>query len=379
MGKKRANHEGSYRRLPSGNWSGQIMIGYTSEGKRKIKSFTAPTKAEVQVKVREYVETHGADKDGDAVVSFSEWADTWYADHRTQVEESTYWSYSFTLNTLKRYFQDRPIDSIKQLDINRFIDSLAAKGRSRSTIGKCKSMLVQIFSAAEDNELIAKNPAVRAKTIKADKTQAYSRAAFLPHEVETLKETLPNDLLGNSILSLIGTGMRLQELLALTKEDIAQDGSLVAVNKAVKMAYRQPRIGSTKSVKGNRVIPIPAAFRTYVMYLREHGGDPYIWTNSERENGLYTIEEFRSKYNRLMRHIPGVVYRSPHCCRHTYITMLQAKQVPMDLISALAGHSDTTTTLGYTHVTLDTLKKVIESLDHPTTTIMNEENKNAEI
>ena len=360
--KRRSNGEGSVRKLPSGNWSAQIMIGYTAEGKRKIKSFTASTKTEVQQKVRLYLVNLDAAQKAEATISFSHWADTWYADYRTQVEPSTYWNYGFTLKTLKNYFGERPISEIKQLDINRFIDTLIEKGLSKSTIGKCKAMLVQIFTAAEDNDLIEKNPAIRAKTVKADKFHSNQKGAFTPDEIEILKHTLPNDLLGNSILALIGTGLRVQELLALTKDDIASDGSIITVNKAVKIANRLPILGSTKSAKGNRVIPISKEYQPYVIYLREHSGAKYIWT-SDRENGLYTIEQFRNRYERALKKISNVTYYPPHCCRHTYITMLQARQVPMDLISVLAGHEEVSTTLGYTHVTLDTLKSVIDALD----------------
>ena len=276
MAKRRSNGEGSFRKLPSGSWSGQIMLGYTSDGKRRIKTFTAPTKSEVQQKLRQYVDEHGREKDAVPVVTFSAWADIWYADHRTQVEESTYWSYSFTLNTLKKHFRDCPIDEIRQLDINRFIDTLVEKGRSKSTIGKCKSMLVQIFAAAEDNDLITRNPAIRAKTVKADKRRVSKQGAFSPSEIELLKRYLPDDLLGNSIITLIGSGMRVQELLALTRNDITPDGSIITVSKAVKMAYREPKLGSTKSVKGNRMIPIAKEYQPYVRYLREHGGSRYI-------------------------------------------------------------------------------------------------------
>ena len=360
--KRRSNGEGSYRRLPSGNWSGQIMIGYTDEGKRKIKTFTAPTKTEVQQKIRQFLEEQAAAAAAAKNVSFSDWADIWYAGHKTQVEESTYWNYGFTLNTLKAHFGDRAIQDIKQLDINRFIDGLLALGRSKSTIGKCKSMLVQIFALAEDNDLITKNPAIRAKTVRADKTRSSDREAFSPEEVELIKQHAPDDLMGNSIVALIGTGLRVQELLALTRDDIAEDGSMITVSKAVKMAYRKPKLGPPKSRKSNRKIPVAKEFQPYVKYLRDHGGEQFIWT-SDRENGLYTVEEFRNHYNRILKAIPGVSYHSPHCCRHTYITTLQAKQVPMDIISVLAGHEDTTTTLGYTHITIDTLRKIIDSLD----------------
>ena len=51
---KNPNGAGSYRRLPSGTWLGQIMDGFTPDGKKNIVNFTAPTKAEVQDKIRRY-------------------------------------------------------------------------------------------------------------------------------------------------------------------------------------------------------------------------------------------------------------------------------------------------------------------------------------
>ena len=269
------------------------------------------------------------------------------------------------MKTLKDFFQDCPVSEIKQLDINHFLDVLVEKKRSRSTIAKCKSMLFQIFAAAEDNELIAKNPVVRAKKVKKASKEAKQavnkKGAFTQKEIEIMKQELPDNLLGNSILTLIGTGMRVQELLALTKDDIAPDGSSVNVNKAVKMAYGIPCLGDPKSEKSNRVIRVAKEYRPFVIYLREHGGAKYIWTSS-RENGLYSVEEFRNRYKCAMKKLSGVTYRTPHCCRHTYITHLEARHVPMELISALAGHEDSTTTLGYTHISLETLKKAVEGL-----------------
>lgn len=360
--RKRSNGEGSYRKLPSGNWSGQIMVGYTSEGKRRVKTFTAPTKSEVQQKIRRYLDEQN-NKAANPDVTFSQWADIWFANHRTEVESSTYSNYRFTLKKLKAYFGDRLINEIRQMDINRFIDTLLDKNLSKSTISKCKAMLYQIFTYAEDNKMIDKNPAIRAKSAKKAPRHVYPKHAFTETEIQALMEGLPDDLTGNSIRTLIGTGIRAQELLALTKDDITPDGSLIIINKAVKMDYREPYLGRPKSEIGDRVIPVSAKYQKYVQYLHDHGGDKYIWTSAKRESGLYTIEEFRNKYRSAMKQVPDVPYYSPHCCRHTYITMLQAQEVPIAFISALAGHEDASTTKGYTHISIDTLKSIIEALD----------------
>ena len=54
MGKKRSHGEGSVWKQKNGSWRGQIMDGYTNEGKKNIVSFSAETKGEVLEKIRDY-------------------------------------------------------------------------------------------------------------------------------------------------------------------------------------------------------------------------------------------------------------------------------------------------------------------------------------
>ena len=71
--------------------------------------------------------------------------------------------------------------------------------------------------------------------------------AFTPTEVDTLMAELPDNLLGNSIRVLLISGLRVQELLALTPGDIAEDGSHINVDKAIKMVDGIPTLGVPKA------------------------------------------------------------------------------------------------------------------------------------
>ena len=100
-----------------------------------------------------------------------------------------------------------------------------------------------------------------------------------------------------------------------------------------------PQLGPPKSVRSRRTIPIPEQFCPYVRYLREHSGTPYVWTCSGG-NPLYGVGSFRRRFYTALKNVGQVRKLSPHCCRHTYVTMLQANGVPMETIAALTGHSD---------------------------------------
>lgn len=72
---------------------------------------------------------------------------------------------------------------------------------------------------------------------------------------------------------------------------------------------------------------------------------------------------FRNRYHTALNAIPDVRKLTPHCCRHTYVTQLQAKGVPLETIAKLAGHSDVETTGLYLHLSEATLAQAVEVLN----------------
>lgn len=365
MSRKRANGEGRVKQVKNGKWNGQLMDGYKEDGRRNIVSFTADTKAEVLQMMRNYKEAREQKGDKIVVPTFAEWADRWYIDYETQVAPSTYAGYVYTLNLLKNTFGDRPISAILPMEINSFFNQLLKEKRSYSLISKCRAMLIQIFDAADHNELVARNPARAAKILRKDLIDSIHggrpKDAFTEEEVETLFKDLPNDFIGNSIRLLLISGLRIQELLALTADDIASDGSSITVTKAVKMVGTKPILGMPKSTKSTRTIPIPQSYRSIALYLREHGGKLFLW-ESHRIGEPCTIEHFRHHYKLALKKIP-VRKLTPHCCRHTYITRLQAKGIPTETIAELVGHALHIGPTGvYLHISPKALAQAVEKL-----------------
>lgn len=366
MAKKRSNGEGSVRRTKSGNWQGELMLGYTDEGKRDVVRFSAKARGEVLQKMREYQEMRDSHLQINRNLTFSQWADAWYTDYRTQVQPSTYAGYKYTLQILKGHLGPRKVSDILPLYINRMLDKLVSDGYSLSLIRKCRAMLIQIFDAADNNGLIARNPARKAKSIR-DKQGAlskprYEKDAFSDDEILTLQNELAEDMVGAAILLMLDTGLRVQELLALAPDDIAEDGSVIDVNKAIKTVAGKPTLGPPKSVKSVRKIPVPVSARKYAVYLRLHGGRQLIWSQPGL-NPYYGVGTFRHRYYTAIKKVAGVRPLSPHCCRHTYITRLQAMGVPIELIARLAGHSHISITDGYTHTSAETLAQAVTALD----------------
>ena len=366
MAKKRSSGEGSVRKLKSGNWHGEVMDGYDDNGKKVIISFSAETRAEVLDLIRDYRNNKDANVHIDKKLLLGTWAETWYKDYESQVQASTYSGYRYTLNLIKARLGSKAVCDILPMDVNRFQDKLAAEGYSLSQIRKCRTMLIQIFDAADENGVVMRNPARKAKILK-DKDGTLSaprriKDAFTDAEIALLDEELNDDLLGHSIRLMLSTGLRVQELLALAPDDIAEDGSTVNVDKAVKTVNGKPNMGIPKSSRSKRIIPVPGHARSSALYLRNHGGHEHIWSLPGKK-AVYSVGSFRRRYYNAIAQVEGVRKLSPHCCRHTYVTRLQAKGVPIELIAQLAGHSSVDVTIGYTHTSMETLSGAVAVLD----------------
>lgn len=89
MAKKRANGEGTIRRLPSGSWQIEVMDGYKPDGTRNFKYFTAPKLEDARKLHREYERKKEAGVLSAMDYSFSEWADIWFEHHKSMVSPTT--------------------------------------------------------------------------------------------------------------------------------------------------------------------------------------------------------------------------------------------------------------------------------------------------
>ena len=299
-------------------------------------------------------------------MTVEEWGEFWLEEHRSQVQASTYASYRNTLRIVKKYLGEERLCDVLPLDISHVQNAMAEEGYGLSQIQKCRIMLNQMFGVAEENGLIRSNPVPKCKAIRdrdGTLTEArYFKDAFSEEEVELLFAKLPEDLLGLSIRVMLSTGLRVQELLALSPEDIAADGSVIEVKKAIKTVNGVPELGVPKSRRSMRRVPVPENAQHWAAALRDAGGEELIWSLPGR-NPCYGVGAFRRRYYHALEKVEGVRELSPHCCRHTYITRLQARGVSLELIARLAGHASIVTTEGYTHTSEETLKRVVETLN----------------
>ena len=344
---KRSNGEGMIRQRADGRWESRVMIGYKDNGKPDYKSVYGKTKKEAREKLKVFLDERASGIDTSHNYNFSNWADIWFEHHQDNITATTQENYRYTLRILKDYFGVRQLTDIKAYDVEVFLKTLRKEDRSDSCLAQCRGMLYQIFHKAEANDLVRKNP-VRFADKMRSREPTKRKEAFTAEEVKLLMEKLPKDRIGISIRLLLGTGMRSQELLALEPRHIAEDGSMIQIRQAVNMVKGTATVGQPKSRDSYRDVPIPPNLRWCAIQLRTTNRT-FVWEAGKKDQPC-NPSYFRDKFKAAIGEIEGVRVLTPHSCRHTYVSQLQALGVDLPTIQSIVGHADIDMTQHYLHV-----------------------------
>lgn len=176
------------------------------------------------------------------------------------------------------------------------------------------------------------------------------------------------------------TGLRIGELLALRREDVELDKSLLHVTGTLLYTLRngdEYQRGTPKNVYSYRTIDLNRRAVQILEWFYTDNKRQELWgrtgnslCSKYKDRGYIFTTGTGNPYNmqfinRLLRqvNIPGKKISS-HIFRHTHISMLAAMGVPVKAIMQRVGHNDPNTTLSiYTHVTAAMNEQLKNSLD----------------
>lgn len=279
------------------------------------------------------------------------------------------------------------IRSIRKTHCQKLFNDMMKKGYKKSTLNNMKGCLSILFSEAEDDDIIMKNPCKNIRFIQAGKGE---RVAISEEQVETLINFLKGDEEFAEyypfFVILFNLGTRIGEASAITWDCVDFSNSKITINKALNR-YRKKEygftvaIGSTKSKNGIRTVKvneivIRALKEQRRLQLQKEGSvtikiprvDDYGRVISEIDNLVFTqangqvwyepavislIHRIVKKQNEQAEQ-KGTVklqYFTPHQIRHTYTTMAFEAGVDEKEVAFRLGHaSEITTREVYTHL-----------------------------
>lgn len=367
MPKKRDSGDGTFRTLPNGTIEYTLSYGYDSYGKRQRKRFYGKNPTDCKRKAKDFLKSLGAEKAAVSNYTLGQWLDRWLKSYRgkriqagqRQIQQSTLDEYCKIADRIKNHkIANVDLVNIKPIMITDFFNDDLAE-YSHTVIKKTRFVLNAAFEAAIENDFCYKNPM---RTAAIPQKAPGEKEAFSDVDFDAINEyALIDKDFGLCMLLLLHAGLRSEELRAIGSADI--NGRIVTVDKAIK---ETGKLGPPKNGKPRTVILPPQA--ALLIAERLNLEDKYVLGGE-----TYVVKDtLRSKYNAFFNRMNKWLAQQdrepikrlpPHCCRHTYSTRARRKGIPIEIISALMGHSEKSVTEGYTHLdSLDDLMKATEIL-----------------
>jgi integrase len=263
-------------------------------------------------------------------------------------KQSTHENYRKALDKrLLPVFGNKPLHRIKKKDVKGFLYGKQNEGFSHATVQNLKAYLCSILSQAEDDEIIARNPAAKTGKLIKEPEQTESRIVPLTREEknrleQTVKRHYPRWY--PLILTALRTGMRIGELIALRPDDLDFDGMFIVVCRGCVRGT----ITSTKSNNRRKVDMSPqlaGVLREYLTERKEEArkkgwGSPPEWLFYTEQGRILGPMYLGCKLLKVWLRKAGLKGMRFHDLRHTYATLRLQKGDDILDVSKQLGHSD---------------------------------------
>ncbi|WP_270743798.1 tyrosine-type recombinase/integrase [Streptococcus infantarius] len=361
----------------------QIYLGTDCmTGKQVYTTISAPTKKELkqkrEFKINEFKENGYTRHKSVSVNNYRELSELWLKNHKLEVKPQTY---SQTVSELKTHllpvFGDIRVEKITLPMVQVFVNKIANNPNLGSVSLKIiLSINKRILKYAVNLQLITVNPAdniivpKNKKNISQKKELKYFEANQLKQfkdYLDKLPNTFRNYYHKTLYDTLLATGLRIGEAVALEWSDIDLDNGYIDVNKTI--VWSRMETNSPKSMAGYRKIPID---RNTVLMLRlykarqhqcfiEHG---YGGKMAEHvfSNGLHAYPSREGLQKTLTKHLKlaGLPYLTLHAFRHTHASLLLNAGISYKELQQRLGHSTLAMTMDtYSHLFDDTEKEAV--------------------
>lgn len=359
---KRLNGDGAFDSLPSG----QIRLRVYINGKRV--PFTGRTQAECRKKYQAFMQN--IDHEAlDTKTTLQKWLEKYLESYRKgSMKQTSYHQLELLIKRIDDDLLSRPVCAIKPIDLQSFLTRFS-QDASKSYASKMSALLRSAFDEAHDNDLCVKNPARKLKApqvIEAVK-ESYTRdeVATIIDYAKSYRRNYNSDernradiLISTAVVALLMTGMRRGELLGLTYGDIDRQAGVIHVRRAVFMDHGIPTVvdGKAKTYSSIRDIPTDLLVFELIDEIPQRGLYPFSAYSGRLMNPRNFSRAYESFMDNLHEAHPEVRKLSPHCCRHTYATLIQKSGEDIRSAQLILGHTSIKTTARYSHPDMEQLR-----------------------
>jgi len=383
-GKRRGRGEDSiYWDATKSCYVGAVSLGYSPSGTRIRKRVMAQTKTEVREKLKELHQQAENGVRPRRHYTVNDALDDWLETGLDGLAPATVTVYRNTIaKALREELGTVELTKLTAGAVQKALADIAARVSTR-TVQMAHNVLVRAIRHAERDDLVGRNVAALVKPPKGQRGGRPSKSLTFEDAVALMAAAQGTRLEAYVILSLL-SGVRTEEARALRWDHVVAwvSGQWRPVAEAgfdyeqvAVFVWRAERAGGdTKTPESRRTLALP---RRCVEALREHrvrqAEDRLAAGPLWQDHGLVFASAVGTQMDdhnvrRMFRAITedaglgtGWV---PREMRHTFVSLLSARGVPVEAIALLAGHNQTSTTeLVYRHQIVPALTRGAEVMD----------------
>ena len=362
---------------------GAVSLGYSPSGTRIRKRVMARTKTEVREKLKELHQQAERGVRPRRHYTVNDALDDWLAMGLDGLAPATVTVYRNTIaKALREELGTVELTKLTASAVQKALANLAAR-RATRTIQMAHNVLVRAIRHAERDDLVGRNVAALVKPPKGQLRGRPSKSLTYEQAVALMAAAQGTRLEAYTVLSLL-SGMRTEEARALRWDHVVAwvSGQWVPVldagfdhEQVAVLVWRAERAGGdTTTPQSRRTLALP---RKCVEALREHrvrqAEDRLAAGPLWQDHGLVFASAVGTPMDdhnvrRMFREITEEAGLGtgwvPREMRHTFVSLLSARGVPVEAIALLAGHNQSSTTeLVYRHQIVPALTRGAEVMD----------------
>lgn len=278
-------------------------------------------------------------------MTFEECYEKWSDEHFPKVSHSNIQGYKASYNLCDGIKKMKLVD-IKLDHLQKIVDT---SGKNTPTLKKLKIMFGLVFDYAVKHEIVdgKKREMVRYVDINTGNPNAYNRTPFTKKEIEKVWKWKDTNEYYQVILILIYSGVRISELLDLKKCN-------------VNLQERWFDVTASKTQAGVRKVPINDKIMPFFQYWMNKNDCDYLISTPEGKHFIY--RNYYDSYWKPLIQQMGMEH-TPHCTRHTCVSLLADAGVDKRIIQKIVGHKGQgVTDVVYTHFEIESLLEAINKI-----------------
>ena len=339
--KKRGNSQGTVYKDKNGTWIADYTIGWDEvdgvmrRKRRKKRGFATKNDALA------YLPNLKQDlPQQDMSVKFKDLYKKWMDRHEEKVTKSTINCYKSAYKYFSRLYYVE-IAKIRTEHMQKCIDECPHGKRTKENM---KALGTSLWKYAMQLDIVDRN---YAEYLYIKKEETAEKTAFSREQLDTMwanVETVPNI---KYVLLLCYTGMRLSEMLgAMTENYNREEGYFIT--------------GVKTDAGKDRTITISPKIRPF---FDDFGKGKRLFTELSAKK--FRLDLYYPALQALGLDIldeQGDHIYTPHCCRHTFATLMKNVPAPATDKQKLIGHAKFEMTAQYTHTDIESLKKITDNI-----------------